>query len=126
MDLNQVDSLKELQLHGIINGLNRELEFIKEQNSKIKLKMDSIVERAELAERELSDRDESIYKLMSKLIACEAKLLTIEHEKNQNLQFLALTEEVQALTLSLQKKEMENQDLKHQMGLRVLQNKKVA
>ncbi len=126
MSLNQVESLRELQLHGIINNLTREVDNLREQNSNIKLKMDNFIHRAEIAERELFDREESLYKLMAKLISSDAKLLAFESERNQNLQFLALMEEVEALRLTIQKKEDEITALKHELGVRVLQNRKVA
>lgn len=122
MILNEVANLRELQLHGVINGLTRDLDAVKEKYAECKLKMDSIIERAECAERELLDREESIYKLTLKLISCEARLMARSQE-SADMQVLTLTErvedqkkEIEMLQLSAANKNMRIQSLEASIG----------
>jgi hypothetical protein len=103
MSLNEVTNIRELQLHGIINGLTKDLENTRNQNAEFKLRQDGIVDRAEMAERELRDRDESIYELTLKLISCEAQLLTLSQRQSNDMQLLELTEKYDLQSQQIQK-----------------------
>lgn len=114
MSLNEIINIRELQLHGVINGLMRELGKSQDQSAELKLKLDSVIDRAEAAERELGDRDESLYKLALKLISCEAQLLAMSHVLSNDMQLLELTQksdvqeqEIQRLKFLLNSKERE-------------------